>query len=62
MYKQLSYLKDSVNQTYIGVKFTKDELFEALTVWESIFNKNISNIFVNFIIFDYIGIPIKTLL
>ena len=40
MYKQLTYLKDSLNQSYVGVKFTKDEIIECLNVWETIFLSN----------------------
>ncbi len=38
MFKQISYIKDSVGQPYIGIKFTLEELENIINQWKNTFN------------------------
>ena len=49
MYKHISYLKDVIGQDYIGIKFTKEELYSILNMWKAYFSVNKNIDLINFI-------------
>lgn len=40
MYKQITYLTDSIGSKYIGIKFNKEEIEDLIYLWSSEFDMN----------------------